>query len=282
VLKISKRLKQLFQIIYSSVILLVLSFSLHAQPVTYIFGVVPQFEPIKLRHIWQPIINQLEKQTGYYFKIKGSPTIPDFENEFMQGKFDFVYMNPFHLVMANQQQNYKPIVRDVSRVLQGILVTKKNSGISDLKQLQNKVIAFPAPNALGASLQMRQELHDGFGLNFYPRYVNTHDSVYLNVLLGEAAAGGGVKTTLKRQPEAYQNNLKIIYKTKPVSPHPIAVHPRVPEKVVKAVTQAFLHMGQTEEGKRLLRKIPIKRLGKASLDDYEPIKKMGLMRFFVK
>jgi len=200
----------------------------------------------------------------------------------MQGDFDFAYMNPYHLVLANESQGYKPLLRDVGRTLYGVLVVKKDSQINEVSQLDGQVLAFPAPNALGASLQMRQELNDIFKIKILPRYVKTHDSVYLNVLLGEAIAGGGVQKTLNRQRPEFKEALKIIHKTKPVAPHPLSVHPRVPEEVSKVVKSAFLKLSQTLEGKNLLAKIPMKKVGEASMDDYMPLKDLGLERFFVK
>jgi phosphonate transport system substrate-binding protein len=253
-----------------------------AQDAPYIIGIVPQFEARKLYKIWQPIIDYLTIETGYHFKIKGSPNIPDFENEFMRGEFDFVYMNPYHFVIASQQQNYIPLVRDVGKILQGVLVVKKDSPVTQISQLNNKIIAFPAPNSLGASLLIRQVLHDDYNLEFYSRFVKTHDSVYLNVLLGEADAGGGVQNTLSRQPPKYQAALRVLYKTQAVKPHPFAVHPRVPQQVANRIKAALLKLGDSQPGQLLLSKIPIKKIGSASLDDYLPLKKLGLERFTVE
>jgi len=248
---------------------------------TYSFGVVPQFEAKKLRRIWIPVLKQLELKTGFKFKLIGAPTIPAFEKEFLSGKFDFSYMNPFHLLISNESQGYLPLLRDHSKKLQGVLVVRKDSGIDSVKDLNNKTLAFPSPNALGASLQMRAELHDKFNLNITPVYVKTHDSVYLNVYLKQTAAGGGVGKTFNKQKDRLRNMLKIIYKTEPVSPHPIASHPRVPEQDRKIIADAFFDLANSESGQKLLSGIPIKKLGKASLTDYNPLKKMNLKRFFV-
>lgn len=48
----------------------------------YTMGVVPQFEIRHIRKIWNPILKEVKKNTGYNLKLIGSPTIPDFENEF--------------------------------------------------------------------------------------------------------------------------------------------------------------------------------------------------------
>lgn len=249
---------------------------------TYIFGIVPQFEARRLHKIWRPILNYLQKETGYTFKIKGSPTIPDFEQEFMQGNFDFAYMNPYHIMLANQNQGYIPLIRDVGKTLHGVLVVKKDSGINNVAQLAGKVIAFPAPNALGASLLMRQELQDNFHIKIKPVYVKTHDSVYLNVLLGRASAGGGVQKTLSKQKSEYKSALNVLHKTREIAPHPLAAHPRVPESITAAVKAALIKLGQSPEGAALLAKIPMKKIGESSMADYLPLKDLGLERFFVQ
>jgi phosphonate transport system substrate-binding protein len=247
---------------------------------TYSLGVVPQFEARKLRAIWQPIVDHIEQKSGYQLEIQGSPSIPEFEKQFLQGQFDFAYMNPYHFLLANESQHYTPLVRDVGRSLHGVLVVKKDSPIKTVNDLHNKVIAFPSPNALGASLQMRQELHDQFSLQFTPIYVKTHDSVYLNVLLDSAAAGGGVQKTLRRQPTEVNSSLRIIHQTRDVAPHPLAAHPRVPIRVVEAVKEALISLGQTDQGRARLARIPIKTIGPAIRQDYLPLKRLKLERFY--
>lgn len=252
-----------------------------AQEHAFTVGVVPQFEARKLHAIWRPVLDRIEQEAGVRLTLRGSPSIPEFEREFSNGRFDFAYMNPYHLIMANETAGYIPLVRDHGRMLSGILVVRKDRRIDTPAALNGKSVAFPAPNALGASLQMRQELHDLFGVTVNPLYVKTHDAVYLNVLLGETTAGGGVQKTLDRQKASFRDALKIIHTTKKVAPHPFSVLPVVPDEVKKAVTEAFIKLGQNKADASLLAKIPIKQVGAASLDDYLPLKKMGLERFFV-
>lgn len=252
----------------------------HAET-TYTIGIVPQFEARKLRLIWKPILDEIEKETGFKFIIRGSPTIPAFENEFNSGKFDFAYMNPYHIMLANKSQGYIPLVRDVGRKLFGILVVSKTSGINSVEDLNGKLLAFPAPNALGASLLLRADLRDKFHIDFEETYVKSHSSVYLNVILGQAEAGGGVQKTFKEQSSSIQNRLKVIYETDKLPPHPIAVHPRVPEGDREKVTQAFLNLGKSEDGKVLLSKIPITNVGPTSMEDYLPLSKLGLEKYYV-
>lgn len=245
-------------------------------------GVVPQFESRRLHEIWRPILDRIEQETGYRLELIGSPTIPAFEDEFVAGKFDFVYMNPFHQLMAAEAQRYQPLLRDIGNVSRGVLVVRKGGAVRRVEDLQGRAIAFPAPNALGASLQMRQELTDDFGLAFNASYVKTHDSVYLNVLLGEADAGGGVQQTLDRQRQAFRDNLEVIHTTRPMATHPFSVHPRVPAEQAERVRQALLRLAGTPEGRELFAEVPIKELGMATMDDYAPLRELGLDRFYIR
>jgi phosphonate transport system substrate-binding protein len=252
----------------------------YAEERVYSFGVVPQFEAKKLRHTWQPIINYLKKETGYNFKIKGSPTIGGFEEELLRGEFDFAYMNPLHLILAHEKEGYLPLVRDIGKTLYGVLVVKKDGGITEVSQLDGKTIAFPAPRALGATILIKQELEDIYGIQISSVYAKTHDSVYLNVLLGKASAGGGVQQSLNRQTPEYKSALRVIYTTRKVPTHPIGVLPTVPGRVVTAVTAALLKLGKSPGGRKLLKEIPMGQIGPASLAEYELLKSKDLERFY--
>jgi phosphonate transport system substrate-binding protein len=249
---------------------------------TYTVGVVPQFDVRSLYAIWQPILGYLSEVTDIQLKLKGAPSIPKFENSFSAGEYDLAYMNPYHLLVAHKAQGYEPLVRDVGRQLYGIIVVAKDSPIEKIEDLAGKVIAFPAPNALGAALIPRAEFARKFKIEIDPRYVLSHSSVYLNVALGQADAGGGVQKTLEQQKPAVRNKLRVLYETSKVAPHPIAIHPRVPSADREKLRAAFLAFGATETGRRFLAKVPIKQIGAASLADYAPLNDMNLDAFYVK
>jgi phosphonate transport system substrate-binding protein len=263
-------------------LLLFISLNSLAQERVYLLGVVPQFQPEKLHNIWFPIVKKLEEKTGLKFKMVDSSTIPVFEKSFIKGEFDFAYMNPYHMIVAKKKQGYLPLIRDHGRKLFGILVVRKDSPIQNLKELKGKKISFPAPNALGASLLMRTDLKSVHKLDFNPVYTQTHSSSYLHVIMGITQAGGGVRGTFNRQPEEIRNNLRVIYETRKLQPHPLAVHPRVSKHVAQKVKKALLEIGQTKEGKELMKKIPIKKIGEASMKDYRILLQLGLEKFYIK
>ncbi len=244
-------------------------------------GVVPQFESQRMARIWLPILDQLGASTGNRFQLIAAQSIPDFEHAFKRGEYDLAYLNPWHAVMAHQAQGYRPLIRDGARSLKGILVVHVDSGITDLAQLNNTEIAFPAPNALGASLLMRAELARLHGLSITPRYVDTHSSVYFNVALRATAAGGGVMRTLREQPDALQKRLRVLYETREVPPHPVVAHPRLDVDLIDAIRSALLAMNEDPAKAQLLANVPIKRAVQVSMDEYLILKDWGLDEFQV-
>lgn len=243
----------------------------------YSFGVIPQFEQRKLYAIWNPIVTELSRRTGLKFKLVTTLTIENFEKEFAMGAFDFVYMNPYHVLKS---RIYLPLVAD-SAPLHGILVVRRDSPVQRLKELEGKEVAFPSPNALGASLLMRADLEQLHHVKVKPLYVKTHSSVYLHVVKGLTAAGGGVEKSLGEQAPEIRNALRVIYSTRDLSSHPVAANERVQAAVRDKVRSALLAMDSTPEGRALLAKVPTKQLVPVSMADYEKMRTWGLDAYWV-
>ncbi len=117
----------------------------------------------------------------------------------LNGEPDVVYRNPYHAVMAKKAAGYTPILRDDATRLAGILVVRKDSPITRVEQLDGATLAFPAPNAFGASLDMRALLTNELKIHFKPEYVTTHSNVFRHVISGRAQAGGAIRQTLAQE-----------------------------------------------------------------------------------
>jgi phosphonate transport system substrate-binding protein len=251
-----------------------------AAPKTYTFAVVPQYEQRKLFAIWKPIVDELSKRSGLSLKLVATLTVPEFEHSISDGSYDFVYANPYHIMKVSSSQGYIPLVRD-SAPLRGILVVRKDSPIRTLEELDGKVVAFPSPNAIGASLLMRADLSRLFKATVDPLYVKTHSSVYMHVVNGLASAGGGVEKTLQEQDASIRDTLKVIYTTREMPSHPIAAHPRIPKADREKLRSALLSFAATPEGHELFAKVPMQKVVSASIDDYAMMRSWGLESLWV-
>jgi phosphonate transport system substrate-binding protein len=249
----------------------------------YIVAIVPQFPPAVIKNDWAPLVEQVSRSSGVKLVMKYYRSIPAFEQDFLKGVPDFVYLNPYHAVTARRAQGYIPLLRDGEHKLVGILVVRRNSGITGVQDLSGKKIAFPSPNSFAASLYMRALLTKKEGISFLPSYLTTHSNVYRHVVLGKTAAGGGVNKTLNKEAPELTALLKVVYETPGVAAHPLCVHPRVAPSVRNAVSSAILDLKDTSEGRELLNKVEMNTPVQADYErDYRVLEDLGLERFTVK
>jgi phosphonate transport system substrate-binding protein len=139
----------------------------------YTFDVVPQLTAAKIYTTWSPLLQRVGQDAGLCFELRVSATIPEFEQKLLKGEPEFVFLNPYHAVLANQKRKYQPLLADSEDLLTGILVVRADSPIKTLDELKGKNISFPAPNAFAASLLIRAELAKK-KIDINPVFVKTH------------------------------------------------------------------------------------------------------------
>lgn len=245
----------------------------------YSVSVVPQFPAPDLARTWLPILERLGQQVGARFELKVARDIPAFEADVRDGHPDFAYLNPFHQVRARRAQGYVPLVHD-SELLTGILVVRRDDPIRSKAELAGRAVAFPAPNAFGASLLLRAQLDEVDRIRIEPVYARTHTNAYRQTLLGKTAASGGLRATLAREPAEVQAGLRILYETPGSPSHPLSAHPRVPKALQEAVQAAWLQLAQDPTLKTQFAAIPMSKPIKSDqARDYAPLERLKLDRY---
>ena len=267
--------------LFVSLALLGVSFS--APAADYTLAVVPQASPAETHRRWAPFAEHLQRATGQRLQLRVYRTFDEFETELVNGLVDFAYMNPYHFLMARKAQGYLPLVRDGSRLVNGILLVRRDSPVQSVKDLEGKVIAFPDPNAFAASLYMRALLQEKAKVRFSARYLGTHANVYRHVILGSVAAGAGANVSLARERPETRAELRVLYETPGTAPLPLCAHPRIPAAQREAVTRAVLEMDKNDDGRSLLKHVDLSQPVRASYArDYQPLEKLGLEKYVVQ
>lgn len=246
-----------------------------------IFSPVPQFPVPTLFARWTPVLEAVGKASGQCFELVIQPTIPEFEKALLKGIPAIAYANPYHAVMAYKAKQYQPLLADGSTLLSGILVAKKESNITQIADLQNQRVDFPSPNAFAASLLLRAHLRQS-KIDIRPHYVNTHSNVYRGVLIGEAAAGGGVNRTLDSEPEDIRQKLRVIYESPGYRSHPIIISPKVSAAIRDKILRGFIALEKTEQGRSLLAGVQLNQPIPVSYNkDYRPLEALNLEKLVV-
>jgi phosphonate transport system substrate-binding protein len=246
-----------------------------AQLQVFSFGVVPQQSASKLARLWAPLLAYLGNKAGMELKFRTAPDIPEFERRVAEGEYDFAYMNPYHYTVFSQVPGYRAFAKAKGQLLKGILVVRADSEIHDPRELEGATLVFPAPAAFAASVLPRAYLAQE-GIAFTPKFVSSHDSVYLAVAKGLYPAGGGVVRTLDGLEPELKAQLRILWTTKGYTPHAFAAHPRLPPEAVQRLVRAMQGASEDEEGRELLAALSMQGFEQAEDSDWDDVRSLGI------
>ncbi|MEQ8734918.1 MAG: phosphate/phosphite/phosphonate ABC transporter substrate-binding protein [Rhodospirillaceae bacterium] len=239
----------------------------------YSFGIVPQQSASRLAEIWVPLLQAIEADTGVRLSFSTTKDIPTFESCLSRQTYAFAYMNPYHYTVFHDSAGYSGFAKQKNKLLQGLLVVRADSELSDLEDLENLTVAFPSPAAFGASVIPRAELRRT-GVSFKARYVKSHDSVYRAVSSGLIPAGGGVKRTFNTITSEIRDKLKVMYVTSGYTPHAFAARQDVPPRIVAAVSAAMQNLDQSHAG--LLAALGMEGIEVATNSDWDDVRALNL------
>ncbi|MCL4493141.1 MAG: phosphate/phosphite/phosphonate ABC transporter substrate-binding protein [Nitrospirae bacterium] len=248
---------------------------------SYTLAVLPQLPAVAIHRNWAPFVERLSKEVGADIQLKVYQTTSQFEADVLKGAPDFAFMNPNQAVMAWRAHGYIPLVRDKKPVA-GILFARKDAPINSIQELNGKEIAFVGPKTI-CSIVLRHVLSVAKGrIHFIPRYVGTASNVFRNVILGKIPVGGTLDTAFNREPVGVRSQLRIIYKTRIIAPHPLAARPDVPAKLRQAVIEAVLGFAENKENQAMLKAVQMAEPVKADYKrDYMPLERLGLEKYVI-
>lgn len=241
----------------------------------YNFGVIPQNTPTALANAWTPLMVWMEKETGIRLNFKTAKNIQVFSDRVADQQYDFVYLNPY-LYTRLQKRNYQAFAKEKNEKLEGIIVVRKDSNLRTIRQLSQQLIAFPGKTSFAATLLPVTYLKSQ-NILFHVRYVNTHKSVYMSVAKGLVGAGGGIIKTFSELAEEEKNQLHILWRSPPLTPHPFAVHSRVPKKTVARITQALIRLDQDPHARNILKNLGFNGITTAFDKEYSDVRALGYM-----
>lgn len=253
----------------------VFSFAAQAADRVYTFGVSPQKSASELAEIWVPVLKTLSARSGVPLRFATARDSAEFSSRLGQGAYDFGYVNPHQYTLLHASVGYEALAREKGRSLKGLLVASKEGSVRSLADLEGKTLVFSSPTSFAASILPQAELRKQ-GINFTPRYVGSHESVYLNVVKGLSPAGGGISRTLELSEDGVRNQLRVLWTTQGYTPHAIASHPRVPEPVRRKLLEAMLAMNDDPASKSLLEGIGFKGFQAAVDADWDNIRSLNL------
>lgn len=245
--------------------------------VVYRFAVHPLYNPRRLFSVFIRMMDKINSQAcGFKVRLVASRNYQSFEARTRKNDFEITLSNPSQALQA-VKHGYRIIGKmgDDSQFC-GIIFARRDSGITDITDLKGKVLAFPSPTALAATMMPLYYLHNR-GLDIKDtdmHFVGSQESVIMNVVLGNADVGATWpmpwQLLMRERPE-FNNILKILWKTPPLVNNAILVRDDMPEKDARIIMDALVDLVNSPDGREILHELTLSRFERCTVSAYQPV-----------
>lgn len=267
-------------IFLSSARLIFLS-SAQAADQTLTLGVFPRFSASDTTKRYSPLAEHLATRLGVQITLSTSRDFQSFWRALMELRYDIVQYNQYHYIRSSR--NYQVIAHNKEfgkSTIAGVLYVRKDSGITDLKQLkgarvlfgggEDAMISYIAPMYM--LLQAGLSKHD-FQSQFAVTPMNSVIGVYHRQ--AEAAGSGDMVIDQPAIKNAINpEELTVLAVSEQVLHLPWAVRRTMPAQLREAIQAALVDLENSESGREVLKAALLSGIGKAQDRDYDAARKM--------
>ena len=227
------------------IIILIFSFAHLFASDKLIFGAIATIEPELMKKKLFPIMNYLQKVTGKKIEFQTGYNYNDTINKFANGTFDIGYIGPAPYIKTKKINPdsihiIAGLVNADDKPYQSIIISKKNSKITQLSDIKNRRFAFGSPQSTLSYFVPMDILIKAKIIKDIQRYdfLGRHDKVAQYVIMGKYDAGAIKKSIADK----YAPYIQIIAKSQALADFMIVSNNSLDKEIVKKIKNALLHV----------------------------------------
>ncbi len=241
----------------------------------------------------KPLVDFLEKETGYYFITAIPASFIAVVEAFGTGKADIASINTFSYLMANAKYGAEArlrIVREGNQTsYKGQFIARYGSGINSIQDINDKKMAYVDPSSTSGYILPKAML-DKMGIKPSETvFAMRHDNVVTMVYQGQVDAGAtyyappdsatgdimDARMRVEKQFPDVAKKVKIIGFTQDIPNDPWVFRKSMKEGMKEKIIDALLKFVKTKEGKKALFDIyDITGLIRTKDSDYDSLRKL--------
>jgi phosphonate transport system substrate-binding protein len=253
----------------------------------------PSVDAEKITLSAKPLIQFLEKETGYYFETAIPTSYIAVVEAFGTDRADIAIINSFSYLLAHEKYGAKAVLRVIrtgnQAYYRGQIIVRTDSGIEKLEDLNGKSIAYvDASSASGyilpSSLLRKKGIkpsretfamkHDNVVIMVYQKQVDAGATFYSppHPVTGEPL---DARSRVKKQyPDVFEK-IKILALTDSLPNDPVVFRKGMPDIMIQRIKNALLEFANSEEGKKIMPDIySMEGLIETKDSDYDLLRKL--------
>ena len=246
-----------------------------------VVGVFPRFNASETTTRYTPLADHLSKQLGRKVKLVTAKDFQAFWSGVEEQRYEIVQYNQYQYIRS--ARSYQVIAHNKEfgkSTIAGVLYVRKDSGITDVKQLRGRTVLFGggedamigyiAPMYLLLQAGLKK---DDFRSQFAVNPINSVIGVFHKQ--GDAAGSGDIVIEQPAVKNAINTDeLTALAITEQLLHLPWAVKRTMPAELRLSIQSTLIQLENTEVGKTCLKAAMLTGIGKAEDKDYEPHRKM--------
>ncbi len=232
---------------------LLLAGAARAAEAPLVFGVFPNLTARQALKTYAPLAQALERQLGRQVVVYTAPDFPAFVARTREGVYDLVLTAPHLAWLARQDAGYRPLLKYSTQV-RGLLLTRKDNGLTTVEALRGRTVAITDALAL-ATLAIEMELtRQGIvpGRDYTVQPSGSHTNAIAQVIAGRVDAAIVGIHPYRMQPETARAQLRTLVETPPLSSLTYLAHPRLRDRDAEMLRTSLLAFAESPEGRTFL------------------------------
>ena len=247
-------------------------------------AVVPHQNKLIQRKIYEPLVNHLNEHTGIPITLLIPDSYEQLLEWFINKKIDMAMFGGVTYVKAHLKVGAYPLVmRDVdSRFKSVVLVQSKNSA-KNLKDLKGTSFAFGSRLSTSGHFMPRHffQSENIIPETFFSKVVfsGAHDRTAIWVHDGKEEAGvlnSGIARQMFLDGRLSKEKIKVLWESPPYADYVWAIQSDINQKQKTLIRDAFLHMNQNGEDRKILEDLGANYFIPASHNDFVDLEKIIL------
>ncbi|NNG03646.1 MAG: phosphate/phosphite/phosphonate ABC transporter substrate-binding protein [Inquilinus sp.] len=237
-----------------------------------IVGFLPVVSTERLVRRFEPLVDFLADEIGVPVVLETAPNYAEFVRRTHEDqRYDYLFTAPHFYFVAQRKAGYRVVARVDGELLRSVIVVRRDSDISQPRDLCGKTIATPDPLALVTVMVRRRLIQAGCDPDRESTLSATpsHNAALYAAYRGATQAAGLGTIPFARAEATVREGMRVVAETEGTPNMPFSVAPWISDEEATRLADALVGLSTNGERPGLLQHLGWRGFAKAVPEDYD-------------